>query len=535
MGNIIGPAARRAAVLVCWVVAGSVVLVGCWPLGTPGYGYYRETPSTPDGGGEPTTPGGGEPATPGGDGDPAAPGDGGEPTAPDGEEPPAPTGQTYRNSWTIAAADFGGAGRSRPFRWNRITAANANYVRVWIGGQELPLTSTAARPVFSSDTSGAAWTVRPEVSSGQVVLALTAPDSRRSSGEVDSVTMTSPGERYSSPPTVRFEGTASRPAAGTATILGRVGSVTVTEGGSGYTSAPTVTFSRGDGNVARGTAVLDGKVTSVTVTNRGRGYLGPSGVTFSGGGGRGAAGTVTMSGGVTSVRVNRGGCYTAFPTVEFAAPPSGGSRATGTVNPGGGCVVESVTVTNSGSGYPSPPAVTFSGGTTLTAGATAQGEVTGMEYHEVHSVTITNGGSGYTSAPTVTFDAHTFSPLINPFFLPIRATGTATIDRSVASVRIDYRGRGYSSAPAVTFSGGSGIGAAATAALRAGVLGVTITDPGAGYTAAPTVTFSGGSGFGAAGTAVLARQTGGNSRDDNLRLARQTLTGKQLAVQAEDE
>ena len=160
-----------------------------------------------------------------------------------------------------------------------------------------------------------------------------------------------------------------------------------------------------------------------------------------------------------------------------------------------------------------------------------------MDYHEVHSVTITNGGSGYTSAPTVTFPEHTVGPGFNPFGpFPIRATGTATIDRSVTSVRIGYRGRGYSSAPTVTFSDGGGSGAAATATLWGRVQGITITDPGAGYTSAPTVTFSGGGGgFGAAGTAVLARQTGGNSRDDNLRLARQTLAGKTLTVQAEDE
>ena len=158
-----------------------------------------------------------------------------------------------------------------------------------------------------------------------------------------------------------------------------------------------------------------------------------------------------------------------------------------------------------------------------------------MNYHEVHSVTITNGGSGYTSAPTVRFTG-TFD--LNAVFLGLAsdALGTATIDRSVTSVKIDYRGRGYSSAPAVTFSDGGGSGAAATAALWGRVQGITITDPGAGYTSAPTVTFSGGGGgFGAAGTAVLARQTGGNSRDDNLRLARQTLAGKTLMVQAEDE
>ena len=63
--------------------------------------------------------------------------------------------------------------------------------------------------------------------------------------------------------------------------------------------------------------------------------------------------------------------------------------------------VESVTVTNAGSGYTSVPAVTFSapppGGTTATATAALQ--------YRIGSVTITNPGSGYVLAPTVTFQA----------------------------------------------------------------------------------------------------------------------------------
>lgn len=62
--------------------------------------------------------------------------------------------------------------------------------------------------------------------------------------------------------------------------------------------------------------------------------------------------------------------------------------------------VSGVTITNGGSQYDDPPAVTFTGGGGAGAAGTAvvsNGVVTG--------VTITAGGTGYTSAPTVAFAA----------------------------------------------------------------------------------------------------------------------------------
>ena len=63
--------------------------------------------------------------------------------------------------------------RSAPYAWERITAGG---VRVSIGGQDLPFTSTSAKPAFASDLSGSEWTVSAEVRAGAVVLVLTAPD-----------------------------------------------------------------------------------------------------------------------------------------------------------------------------------------------------------------------------------------------------------------------------------------------------------------------------------------------------------------------
>jgi Flp pilus assembly protein TadG len=67
---------------------------------------------------------------------------------------------------------------------------------------------------------------------------------------------------------------------------------------------------------------------------------------------------------------NQGSNYSSVPTVTFSAPPSGGTRATGTA------VVASkkvtgITVTNPGSGYASAPTISFSGGGGSNAAATA--------------------------------------------------------------------------------------------------------------------------------------------------------------------
>jgi len=75
----------------------------------------------------------------------------------------------------------------------------------------------------------------------------------------------------------------------------------------------------------------------------------------------------------------------------------------------------------------------------------------------VDSVLITNGGTGYTTAPTVALTGGGGSG----------ATATATIESgSVTGVTITNPGTGYTSAPSVGFTGGAGTGAAATSEIN---------------------------------------------------------------------
>jgi hypothetical protein len=78
----------------------------------------------------------------------------------------------------------------------------------------------------------------------------------------------------------------------------------------------------------------------------------------------------------------------------------------------------------------------------------------------VASVTVTNGGSGYTSPPTVSF-THTPGCVQGDC-----VTATATIGGGqVTGVTINNPGMGYCLPPTVSFSGGGGTGAAATATV----------------------------------------------------------------------
>ena len=81
----------------------------------------------------------------------------------------------------------------------------------------------------------------------------------------------------------------------------------------------------------------------------------------------------------------------------------------------------------------------------------------------IESIKVTNGGSGYTVAPTVTIENPTISDSLNS------ATATAAITNGkVTSITITNAGLGYTSIPNVTISG-TGTGATAIANVDANV------------------------------------------------------------------
>lgn len=168
--------------------------------------------------------------------------------------------------------------------------------------------------------------------------------------------------------------------------------------------------------------------------------------------------------------------------------------------------VVSVAVTAGGTGYSSPPAVTFSDPPTQPPGSTiATSTATGyaiLVSGAVSQVVITNAGLGYVNPPTISFDSGA-------------AAATAKIQTSfVSSFKKISGGLNYAEPPQVKISGGGGTGATATATINSAVLSVSsLTTAGSvatattstphGYSIGQSVTISGATPNAYNGTKVI--------------------------------
>lgn len=151
--------------------------------------------------------------------------------------------------------------------------------------------------------------------------------------------------------------------------------------------------------------------------------------------------------------------------------------------------IPTLELTDPGSGYSSPPAVSFTGGTG--SGATAH---TVLAF-PIASIAVNNGGSGYGSPPSVGFAGAVGGG----------ALALAVLGFSLDDILVDNGGSGYTG-PTVNFSGGGGSGAAATAVLGYGVSEIDVIPDNnsyaENYTDTPTVVLT-GDGSGATAVAVM--------------------------------
>jgi hypothetical protein len=323
-------------------------------------------------------------------------------------------------------------------------------------------------------------------------------------GSVASILLKNPGTGYVTNPTV----TLSAPPAGgiqavasaitALTPSGIVQSATLISGGSGYTSAPTVTLT-GDGTGATATATFlaaaGAPVASVNLTSAGgQCYSSPPGVIFTGGGGSGAVATAALASTPSCIQGWNviGSCHARRGSTVSGVGVTGGGgtgfSGTITFKPGTGAVV-SVSLQDPGTGYTSLP---LTSPVVFPSGVGCPGlTVSANLGYLAQSVSVTNGGSSYTSPPTVTL-ANGAGTSATP------ASATATLGvpppnaGQVTGINIVSGGSGYSTAPLVTFTGGGGAGAAATTTLGTSltITGFNISNPGKGYLGDPSVTLS---------------------------------------------
>ena len=161
-----------------------------------------------------------------------------------------------------------------------------------------------------------------------------------------------------------------------------------------------------------------------------------------------------------------------------------------------GGVAPQVTITASGSGYSSPPTVTFFGG----QGTGAQGTAT-VTAGAVTAVQITNTGSGYKPGDVVQIQFSGGGSDNGAILTPVL---TAT---SVASIALLAGGSGYTS-PTITITGGGGSSATAVCTQSGGIINsITLTAGGSGFTSMPTITINDSTGVGAIAQCLLTPTT----------------------------
>jgi len=229
--------------------------------------------------------------------------------------------------------------------------------------------------------AGQGYSVAPAVSiSGGSPTKSAVLKAEVSGGRVVGVTVTDEGAGYQSVPQVSIASSPSSGASLPVGVKGTVSSIVVVNGGSGYTSAPTVAFSTDQGLTganALASINADGKLVGVDVLSAGSGATGPVSITLSGGGGTGASATAVMNYRVNAVTVSSGGTgFLTPPAITFrpdtADPSGGGAAATATVTGG---AIATVTVTAGGS-YTLPPTV-YLGDYNATATATLSNTLRG--------------------------------------------------------------------------------------------------------------------------------------------------------------
>jgi hypothetical protein len=311
------------------------------------------------------------------------------------------------------------------------------------------------------------------------------------------------GSGYTTNPTVTFPAAVGGyPARGFGLLTGTsVASFNMDDPGSGYTVAPKVIIDppipSGTQAVATAHADSSGHISidfSGSGDTQGSGYTSVPNVTLVGGDGTGAKATAILTptsiGGIAVLDPGFG-YVTAPPTTTFS---SGSASADGQILGSG---VQAVVIDSGGSGYTAtyPPTVNFTGGG---GGSGAEGHALVDPTGAVAAVLITKPGSGYTTPPSVSFIPHS----------AVGASATAIVqDGKVVAVQVTDGGGYYPSPPTVTF-GTPGSGAQAYAELYAGrVANIVVTDGGSGYSSSPPPSLTFGDVSPVAGSGALGRAT----------------------------
>ena len=218
-------------------------------------------------------------------------------------------------------------------------------VNIADGGEQYPSNQTAT---ISAPVSGTQPTVALTLNNGVITNAVVS-------------SFANAVYNASSPPVLTF---AQLPENSTS-----VKSVEIIEGGEDYQTAPTLKFSyppTARRAVLTGTINTSGVLTAITIVDGGAGYTSPPNIIVQGSpvdpDDVAAVVTPVLTGGViTSVTINSGGTYDARNCIIFVGEPQTTDIATGTCTIDAEGKINSVTITNAGLNYTSPPSIQISG------------------------------------------------------------------------------------------------------------------------------------------------------------------------------
>jgi hypothetical protein len=184
-----------------------------------------------------------------------------------------------------------------------------------------------------------------------------------------------------------------------------VAEVQVIDRGNGYASVPGAAFTGGGAttSAAAVVTVANGRVSGVRLTDRGTGYTAAPQVSFVGGQGSSAAFTCNVQGSLVGLEfLSVGAGYTGAPTVTFHNTQGlTGANVVVGVDTDDKVVVGADVLAGGTGATATGVTVSLTGG-----GATTQASAVPVLEYSVHSVSVANSGTGYMSPPVITFYPH---------------------------------------------------------------------------------------------------------------------------------
>ena len=192
--------------------------------------------------------------------------------------------------------------------------------------------------------------------------------------------------------------------------------------------------------------VIDTSIQEIDTQIEDQGYI--TTLQLIGAGSTAAALPIISTGGyIRQIYLNNDGYdYISTPTVAIGTAPMGGRDAKAvaiTTSRAGVYSIESIVLTNAGSGYTVAPSITILGGGGSGAAATCSIETSRIG---ISSFVLIDNGSGYVNSPTVT--------VIGSVGTGETATGFAVVSaaQTISSIRVTNPGDGYTVEPIVTIA-----------------------------------------------------------------------------------